>query len=128
MASFAEKLRELRIQRNLGQKELGAVIGVSDSSIRKYESGDRTPNPDAITKLANYFGVSTDELLGSNTTESSNNKAPKDLARILAEHEIMFSGTPLDEEDKKEIYDLIQFRQFRRAKELNKRKPKNKED
>jgi len=70
MACFSERLRELRLEKNIGQKEVGAIIGVSDSSIRKYEVGDRTPDPTAIVKLADYFGVTTDYLLGRTTYRS----------------------------------------------------------
>ena len=48
MSTFGLRLKELRTNKNLAQKEVGAIIGVSDSSIRKYESGDRTPTPDAL--------------------------------------------------------------------------------
>ncbi|MEN6567137.1 MAG: helix-turn-helix domain-containing protein [Veillonellales bacterium] len=64
MASFSERLRELRERKDVKQKEVGAVIGVSESSIGKYESGDRTPDPDALIKLADYFEVTLDDLLG----------------------------------------------------------------
>ena len=72
MANFSERLRELRKANNLGQKEVGAWIGVSDSSIRKYESGDRTPTPDALKTLANFFDVSVDYLLGNDIEETEN--------------------------------------------------------
>jgi len=64
MVSFGERLRQLRKDKDVGQKEVGAIIGVSDSSIGKYESGERTPDPTSIIKLADYFGVTTDDLLG----------------------------------------------------------------
>ncbi len=64
MASFAERLRELRLKKEIGQKEVGAIIDVSDSSIRKYETGERTPDPVALIKLADFFNVSLDYLLG----------------------------------------------------------------
>ena len=72
MASFGSRLKELRTANRCGQKELGALIGVSDSSIRKYESGDRTPTPEAIRTLAKYFNVSTDYLLGNAPTNNIN--------------------------------------------------------
>lgn len=72
MASFGSRLKELRTANRCGQKELGALIGVSDSSIRKYESGDRTPTPEAIRTLAKYFNVSTDYLLGNTPTNNIN--------------------------------------------------------
>jgi len=65
MTKFGTILKKLRVSKGLGQKEVGAVIGVSDSSIRKYESDDRTPTPDAIKKLSAFFGVTTDYLLGN---------------------------------------------------------------
>ena len=72
MASFGSRLKELRTANRCGQKELGALIGVSDSSIRKYESGDRTPTPEAKRTLAKYFNVSTDYLLGNTPTNNIN--------------------------------------------------------
>lgn len=65
--TFGDRLKELRKQHNLGQKEVGAWIGVSDSSIRKYEAGERTPTPDALVILAEHFGVTVDYLLGRAT-------------------------------------------------------------
>lgn len=70
MKTFGERLKELRIASGLGQKEVAAWIGVSDSSIRKYESGERTPDPKAIKTLANQFNVTTDYLLGNDTPTS----------------------------------------------------------
>lgn len=125
MSTFGVRLKELRTGKNLAQKEVGAIIGVSDSSIRKYESGDRTPTPDALKTLAKFFDVSVDYLLGSDATPSKNmieEKKPKDLQKILEDHEIMFDGIPLDDDEKQEILDIIQYKLYKRAKELNKRK------
>lgn len=124
MSSFAKRLRELRKNKGVGQKEVGAVIGVSDSSIRKYEAGDRTPTPEAITTLASYFGVTTDYLLGhhDNAVTSHEQKKPQDLKKILEQHEIMFDGIPVDEEAKADIMHIVEFELYKRAKEMNKRK------
>lgn len=70
MDTFGSRLKKLRIERNLGQKEIGAVLGVSDSSIRKYEADDRTPTPEAIKKLAEFFGVTTDYLLANDIEQA----------------------------------------------------------
>ncbi|HWR06179.1 helix-turn-helix domain-containing protein [Sporomusa sp.] len=84
MASFAERLRELRIKKEIGQKEVGAIIGVSDSSIRKYEAGERTPDPKAIIKLADFFGVTTDDLLGRNKNTQVNKEiSPEELTKLF---------------------------------------------
>lgn len=64
MATFGERLRILREEKKMGQKEIGSVLGVSESTAGKYENDLRTPSPNSINKLADFFSVSTDYLLG----------------------------------------------------------------
>ncbi|MGE5558687.1 MAG: helix-turn-helix domain-containing protein [Bacillota bacterium] len=64
MATFGERLRILREEKNMVQKEIGKLLDVSESTIGKYENDLRTPSPDSINKLADFFKVSTDYLLG----------------------------------------------------------------
>lgn len=70
---FGKRLRKLRKERKITQNELGETIGVSGRSIGQYETGMRTPdNIDIIVKLADFFQVTTDYLLGK--TDDKNNK------------------------------------------------------
>lgn len=62
--NFGNRLKELRIQKGLTQKELGERVGVTKSVISFYELRERTPSPDVLIKLASVFHVSADELLG----------------------------------------------------------------
>jgi len=64
MATFGERLRQLRHEKKLGQKAIAGLLNVSISSIGKYENEERTPSPSAINKLADFFQVSTDYLFG----------------------------------------------------------------
>lgn len=64
MASFGERLKGLREESKMFQKELAHHLNVSVSTINKYEYNQRTPSPDVIIKLADLFSVSTDYLLG----------------------------------------------------------------
>lgn len=64
MVEFGKRLRELRIQRNLTQKQLGAIVGVKNSIISFYENGDRMPSPEIIIMLSNCLHVSCDYLMG----------------------------------------------------------------
>jgi len=70
MVEFGNRLRELRKQRNLTQKQLAAQIGVRNSIISFYEMGDRSPSPEVIIKLAAVLHVSTDYLMGVEKKES----------------------------------------------------------
>ena len=70
MVEFGQKLRELRKQHNLTQKELASMIGVKNSVISFYEVGERLPSPEIIRKLAETLHVSADYLMGIEKNES----------------------------------------------------------
>ena len=57
-------LRMERKAKGLTMKELGEMIGVSESAISQYETGKREPDNAALVKLSEILGVSTDHLLG----------------------------------------------------------------
>lgn len=59
-----QSLKELRKKSGLTQKSLGNIIGVAESTISLYESGKRQPDKDTLVKLASYFHVTVDYLLG----------------------------------------------------------------
>ena len=61
---MGEKLRSLRIEKKLTQKQIADRIGLAISAVSSYESGTRYPSYDALVKLARIFHVSTDYLLG----------------------------------------------------------------
>lgn len=61
---FGNKLKELRTQAGLTQKQLADQIGITKSVVSFYELRERTPSPDILVKLAAVFHVSTDYLLG----------------------------------------------------------------
>lgn len=64
MPSIGERIKDLRTKNQLTQKELSKITGISEISIRKYESGDRTPKIDAIEKLSTAFNVQIDYIIG----------------------------------------------------------------
>ena len=64
MKIFAERLKELRLEKNLSLKELAKEIGVSDIAISRWENELRIPNIESLVELAKFFGVSSDYLLG----------------------------------------------------------------
>ena len=58
------KLNEFRRSKGESQQDIADFLGVSRVTYTRYENGSREPDFDTISKLANYFGVSTDYLLG----------------------------------------------------------------
>jgi len=57
-------LKDLREDRDLHQKEVASYLGVSRSAYSNYENGSREPGIEILKKLADFFRVSMDELLG----------------------------------------------------------------
>lgn len=62
--NFGSILTELRMERNVYQKELASHLKVSIGTISNYEKNRHFPDPETLCKIADYFGVSTDYLLG----------------------------------------------------------------
>ena len=58
-----QKLKELRIERGIQQKDLAATLGIGANTLSQYENGKREPDNKTLVKLADYFGVSVDYLL-----------------------------------------------------------------
>ena len=62
--TLKERIKELRVERGLSQEELAKQTGLSRSAISAWENGTRVPAVTAVAVLAEFFGASTDSLLG----------------------------------------------------------------
>lgn len=61
---FPHRLRQLRERERIDRKKLGECCGLSKSVISKYERGEREPAASSLEKIADFFDVTTDYLLG----------------------------------------------------------------
>jgi len=64
LSVFPERLRQLRAESNLTQRELARSLDISQQSINSWENGERKPKLEAITNIAEYFNVSPKYLIG----------------------------------------------------------------
>ena len=64
MQTFSDRLIALRKERGLTQDDLAQIIHKKRSTVSGYETELKEPDFDVVCFLANYFGVSTDYLLG----------------------------------------------------------------
>lgn len=92
MDTFSKRLKNLREEKALSMLELGRSIGVSDASICKWENGVSEAKHSYILKLAKFFDVSTDYLLGRSD----------DLGAVNIPY-----GEPLLAPDEKELIELF---------------------
>lgn len=63
---FGKRINALRRQKDITQEELAAELGVTAAAVSKWENGYTLPDILMLCALADFFGVSTDELLGRN--------------------------------------------------------------
>ncbi len=64
MSSFGERLRELREEKGITQMELARFLSLANSTVSQYEADKREPDSSTLQKLADYFAVTLDYLLG----------------------------------------------------------------
>ena len=69
---FARILQDLREDRDISRKDLAMVLNISVSTLGMYEQGRREPNIDMLIKIANYFDVSIDFLVGRSFKNENN--------------------------------------------------------
>lgn len=67
---IGENIKSLRRQKDVTQEELSVYLNISFQTISKWERGENLPDINMLTALANYFDVSTDELLGMDKQRS----------------------------------------------------------
>ncbi|MDL2248744.1 helix-turn-helix domain-containing protein [Tyzzerella sp. OttesenSCG-928-J15] len=70
MSIFSQRLKELRKARNVKQTDVAEYLGVQPRTIRFYESGTNEPSFELVVKLADFYDVSTDYLLGRTDDET----------------------------------------------------------
>ena len=64
MATFADRLKLLRNNKKLTQKEFAKILDINERSYQNYEINASTPNFKLLLFIADYFGVSIDYLVG----------------------------------------------------------------
>ncbi|PMM24930.1 helix-turn-helix domain-containing protein [Vibrio lentus] len=97
------QIKDLRDSRNLSQDEVAKALGMAKSTYIKYEKGTQSPQLETIEEIANFYGVTVEELI---TTES-----PTINSRLLSKLNLI---EKLNEEEKESIILMIEGLIFRR--------------
>lgn len=93
-----ERLKELRQDAKLTQKELAKAINTSQQNIGFYEKGVRKPKHETLSKLATFFDVSTDYLLG-NTNQKNTADIDEEALEESLRKSIGYNGQPPTEQE-----------------------------
>ena len=76
--SFGNRLKSLREKNNISREELAKLLDLSYWAISKYENNERIPDHETINKIADYFIVTIDYLLGRSDNPSPSPKSTID--------------------------------------------------
>ena len=74
MSTFGQRIRSLRESKRINQKEFAEILHISNSTLSQYESDTRVPSDEIKIKIADYFNVSIDYLLGQQVTRQTQSK------------------------------------------------------
>ena len=111
MKKFGNVLKELRNEKHLTGEELGKALSVTKVAISNWENGNRTPDTDMLKKIANYFDVSLDYLLGRTDERNLNTDKPQLNENIttISAHRINGDIDNLPDEAIDKINDYIEM-------------------
>lgn len=76
---FGEKIKTLRMNKGISQVEIARILGVTKQSVSNWENENIMPSIDMLIKIANYFSVSTDFLLGLSEKHTLNTEGLSEL-------------------------------------------------
>ncbi len=102
---FKKRIRLLRREAGLTQRETAEKIGVTYRTYQNYEAGASMPQSAVLARLARLFGVSMDMLTGKvGVVEPTGNC---ELDELLLEMKALFSGGKLRDEDKQYVIEAL---------------------
>lgn len=95
MTKFSERLRQLRTARDLSQMDFAKQLKISKSSVNMYERGEREPGLETLEKIADFFNVDMDYLLGKSdiVNKSSWGSYPENIIPLPAMNKVPLIGT-----------------------------------
>ena len=108
--TIGEKMKQIRLARNMTQDEIGTAMGVSAQYISRWESGERNINATQLIEYAKIVGVTLDFFNEDNQERT--------LFQLMTQLESIFTSTEIDKEDKdKALQDIMKI--YLKSKELD---------
>lgn len=80
---FAKRLKQLRTEQGLTQVEFARLFEISKGTIAMWETAQRSPDLDTTSKLADFFEVTTDFLLGKSDSKTASAPTEEDIKFAL---------------------------------------------
>lgn len=125
--TFSDRLKKLRTEKGILQKELAEYLNVSRVTITQYENGSRSPDDETKKKIAKYFNVSLDYLMGASDIRNpyNENKEISEVDKFLLKlkEEMQKQGLDFDETSPEELIETYKLlMEFKKKTQNNKDK------
>lgn len=108
MNGIGIRITELRKQAGMSQFQLAKVLDVATSTLGMYETGKREPSLKVLNRIANYFNVSTDYLLGRPEKRNvDDEKIDYTALEDAIDNAKSFDGRPMSDNDREVIRGIL---------------------
>lgn len=115
---YGDRLKKLRKEKKLSQQELADKLGINRSTYARYETSTTEPDYETLRKLADFFGVTVDYILGRTNIPNDQSSNTNNLKTWLRQ-----SNTDLSEEELEELEEDIRgYLEFRMKRILGDKK------
>ena len=101
---FYDRLKKLRQQEKYTQKEIANFLNITQPAYQQFESGKKKINIETMQKLADFYNVSTDYLLGKTDIPDPDSDIDLDSA---IDNSVAYDGTPITDNDREIIKDFL---------------------
>jgi transcriptional regulator with XRE-family HTH domain len=129
--AFAERLKEARKRKGITQAQLAKEVNMTARTIQNYELGTRKPQKyEVVERLAVALGVTADSLLNNtdmliiDAHEKGGSKSARDIKALVTEVTGLFAGGEIDDSEKDEIMQALNFAYWESKKKNKKYTPK----
>lgn len=111
---ISQILTQLRAERGIYQKELAIALNVSIGTISNYESGIHAPDLDTLCRLADFYGVTTDYLLGRTKYRYHFKGLTRPLTKDYTVADLINTTLELRKEDVHALVDYVSLLKLRK--------------
>ncbi|MCM1101303.1 MAG: helix-turn-helix domain-containing protein [Clostridium sp.] len=118
---FGNIISALRAERGIYQKELADHLKVSIGTISNYEQGIHSPDFETLCKLADYYNVSVDYLLGRTTFRTSLNELNRPLTKTYTVADLLNTTLELDSVSARSLVEYLDLLKLKQAHQDGKR-------
>lgn len=107
--TIGDKIKYLRLEKGYDQQDICDFLNIEQSTLSNYENNRRTPKLEMISKMADFFGVTTDYLLDREVELNKKDQMEIDEYlnnfenELLTQTGLMFDGEPMTQESKEKL-------------------------